>query len=205
MISMTTCSDEQFNCVDGFCIPLENRCDGKSDCVDETDEMDCQLINFKSSYIKDISPPPQGDEKFLKIKISMDIILVSRLDEIGQIFSTKFRMYTKWKDTRLTYLNLKRNVNLNVLKYEDQKKIWKPFIIFDNTLQTKQSIINQEESTIRILPGSEFSYKLADQYTYQKTRLFTGSENSLGNKLSLIEKCILKIMMIFSPQNCSNS
>merc|ERR1719228_2412383 len=106
--------------------------------------MDCNLIKFKSSYLKQLSPPPQQNEKLLKVFISMDILLISKVDEIGQIFSVQFRMSAKWKDTRLTFLNLKRNVNLNVLELDDQQKIWTPVIIFKNTLHSDQSLIDHK-------------------------------------------------------------
>ena len=35
-INLNTCSDDEFNCVDGSCINISNRCDGKTDCADKT-------------------------------------------------------------------------------------------------------------------------------------------------------------------------
>ena len=35
-LNMNACTDEEYNCVDGHCIDIEQRCDGKIDCPDRT-------------------------------------------------------------------------------------------------------------------------------------------------------------------------
>ncbi len=38
-------------------VPLEQRCDGKENCEDKSDEMDCEIILVSPAYIKDLAPP----------------------------------------------------------------------------------------------------------------------------------------------------
>ena len=53
-----SCSDSEFTCGDGTCIPLESKCDGMSDCKDELDESDCSVVEFpKQRQYKESLPP----------------------------------------------------------------------------------------------------------------------------------------------------
>ncbi len=35
-LSLSACSDFEFNCADGQCVPMTARCDGRIDCDDST-------------------------------------------------------------------------------------------------------------------------------------------------------------------------
>ena len=178
MITFTACSDTQFTCSDGNCVAMEQRCDGKINCYDESDEMECQLILFKSSYNKGISPPPKKYSNVSKIFISVDIEEILKVDEIGKVIEIKFIFYATWIDSRLTYQNLKMNPNLNVLQLDSQKKIWTPVIIFRNTKETDQSRLD-DKSLIRVLPNKNFTYKKSDKGQIQNIYYFQGKENVL--------------------------
>ena len=40
--SEMNCTAEQFSCITGGCVPQQDRCDGKPDCKDGTDEYNCR-------------------------------------------------------------------------------------------------------------------------------------------------------------------
>lgn len=46
-----TCTLEQFTCHNGFCIPLSWRCDGYSECDDDSDELNCSSCRLPTQFL----------------------------------------------------------------------------------------------------------------------------------------------------------
>lgn len=54
--SVTTCSGDQFRCLDGICLSIDKRCNGIADCRNGEDESQCgKLICFPSPSLKHIA------------------------------------------------------------------------------------------------------------------------------------------------------
>ena len=140
--------------------------------------MGCNMVVYKTSYSKDISPPPAKYRNKSDILLSVDIERILSIVEITDLFEVKFRLYLKWKDSRLRYRNLKRNANLNVLRGESQGELWAPETIFRNTKDSDRSKIDGE-SLIKALPNTQYVFKQSEKSEVQNTHYFHGSENFL--------------------------
>ena len=70
---MNIISHLDFNCGNGDCVPLSNVCNGRYDCSDSSDEIDCSPF-ILSGYNKHLPPPIHGQG--LVYITFMEIILV---------------------------------------------------------------------------------------------------------------------------------
>ena len=63
-IVMTTCTDDEFTCENGFCVSMADRCNKIIDCPkDSSDEDNCHMINFDRTYKKEFAPARIDDNK----------------------------------------------------------------------------------------------------------------------------------------------
>ena len=60
-LSLTSCSSLQFTCSDGLCLDLGRRCDGRTDCQDSSDELDCRVLSIQSSYNMFLPPHSKSE------------------------------------------------------------------------------------------------------------------------------------------------
>ena len=136
-IKLTSCSPGLFTCGDGQCIDMENRCDQNPNCIDQSDEVDCQMLVKSDTYKKTIAPfsynATSGQVIPVLVNVSMDIISLLKFKEVDMEFVLKYQIKKEWFDTRLTYWNLKERRYANALSVEEKESIWLPILIFTNT------------------------------------------------------------------------
>ena len=54
-LSLHACDEEaEFNCNDGGCIPIQERCDSRLDCGDGSDESQCHIIEVPNTYLRHV-------------------------------------------------------------------------------------------------------------------------------------------------------
>lgn len=166
------------SCNNGFCISMQLRCDGRSDCEDNSDEIQCNVLNINSnSYSKDISPPENNGEGLLDIDVKLDLKNIFKIDEVDRRLHVAFGLELYWYDSRLTFNNLKQELNLNVLTSEQIQQIWIPQLIFVNTQKESKTTI--DEATVRVYFDSNQTYELAPMTSNENIFLFKGSEHQL--------------------------
>ena len=197
ILTMSTCSKDQYTCDDGLCVDLDFRCDGKPNCKDESDEMKCQLIAKKQSYQKYLNPPAIGDDERLSVEMEVDLISIGDIQEIESTVDFQFILYMTWYESRLNFLNLIENAT-NKLTPKEMKSIWIPKLNFYNTDKRLKTILD-EDTVISIKREGKFK-------ALQNKRVYNGGENSLTSfrfyKTQFM--CIYDMAMYpFDTQTCS--
>lgn len=136
---------------------MVERCDGKFDCVDRSDELNCQKLIIEEGYRDTFAP--QTDEGKAKVYIDIEIDNVLELDEVLSTMTLQFKMIVEWIDPRLAYINLKENHRKNILTSSESQGIWMPILVFANTENKDQANFKNASgfTTIKINPGAKSS------------------------------------------------
>ena len=151
-MSFSRCSLLEYSCDDGTCLPMDLRCDSKADCADFSDERACRIVELDANYMKDKIPPKlESSESGGGVRVTIGVALISILsiDVVKGKLHTQIQLSFAWKDPRITFHNLKRDRNLNLLSPREQELVWIPDIIFRNT-ETRLVSINDAKTFIAV-------------------------------------------------------
>ena len=89
----------------------------------------------------------------------------------------KFMLSLKWYDSRLQFYNLKDNIDMNSLLYEEKQKLWVPKIVFDNT-ESRVKSLNDADSRM-IIVKLENGTLNTDGLLPNDIQIFEGRKNAL--------------------------
>ncbi|XP_076046337.1 uncharacterized protein LOC143028315 [Oratosquilla oratoria] len=202
VLLLTPCREDQYSCDNAACIPLEMRCDLKYDCLDRSDEANCQLVTSPVDYKKGLPPRASGEgSATLPILLTVTIESMS-LETTLMTMRLSYSFQMTWYDNRIDFYNLKRNVSLNLVPYGTIVDLWSPVIGFVNTDGNQHTQVDVEVSmAIERLSG----VLRREQSLPGEVEVFAGEENTLQltRKYSTVFICDFNLILYpFDDQHC---
>lgn len=123
LLHLYTDQPGHFCCDNGFCIDSKLRCDYKQHCVDNSDEINCKLVNVSTSY-SSVRPPQPGvrltqedhTESLTQVTADLTVIDILDIDDSKSLFKLFFTLKLQWTDLNLKYCYLHQDVNDNIIR-----------------------------------------------------------------------------------------
>ena len=172
-LKLTQCSKNEFTCYNGQCIDFENFCDDIFDCVDGSDEKDCQSLLIDQSTYKPNLPPKERNQK-TELEVKMNLLIINQIEAINMKFAAKLHLSVQWNDSRITYLHLKKSGNnLGVGK----SKVWIPNLTFSNSEHTSDTLNTEQKIHLEVLRTGQSFW--ADHTSLDEEKFYKGVDNSL--------------------------
>ncbi len=120
------------------------------------------------TYLSQVAPPEA------EVVVDADILTVMELNENSQFVELQMELRTHWKDSRLSFVNLHIEENLNALTEDDKSRLWSPRLLFYNT-EDKMTTISDDKAVGII--GKHGPYRIAGMDKLHNEHIFEGSEN----------------------------
>ena len=142
---------------------MEDRCDQWADCEDGSDEEGCKLFSLAKGYNKVVPPCMKSKNRTidpLPIDVSIMLLKIMSIDEKENTIDLQFEITLEWKDHRMTYNNLKRDISLNALTDSEKELVWLPVLIYANTDQretTRLGSINEWSTSVVVSRDDNFT------------------------------------------------
>ncbi|XP_071530491.1 uncharacterized protein [Panulirus ornatus] len=200
---LTPCTTGSYTCDDATCIPLENRCDLKYDCLDRSDEVNCELVSKPEDYKKDLPPRISNEEDDASLPVMLHISIESAaISTTGMTMQLSYQMQMTWFDDRLTFRNLKVNDSLNKVPFTSMMELWSPTVGFVNTEGNQHTVMDIETNLYlkRLMTPSQ-----GDNSAPGEVELFLGEGNPLivSRKYSTTFSCDFNLVLYpFDIQQC---
>ena len=167
VLNIDPCGVTEFTCDNFDCIPLDQYCNGYSECGDSSDEISCVKYAIPDGYI-DFRAPENNlkDKKPTNIDLWFWLVKTIDIDDISNVIKIEFKITFKWIDPRLEYFNLNDETNNNQVHEEDLEKIWKPRLRFTNLYDGQINTIKESCQIQKTEKMMEHSYNSVEMSEY---------------------------------------
>ncbi|XP_064118068.1 glycine receptor subunit alpha-2-like isoform X2 [Macrobrachium nipponense] len=197
---LTLCDESQYTCDDGSCVPYEQRCDHKTQCKDFSDEKGCSVIVLPQGYSMEIPPPVSSDDP-LELSFCQEIISVREVDIAEFRVQIDVRQKVKWRDTRLTFRNLRPGNFSNRVKLSEG--LWLPEFYIESG---DQSLADSNVKTSFLFV--QLNSNPQDKNATSQDKLFDGKENTIVmiQRSTISFSCHCQFCLLrypFDTQSCS--
>ncbi|XP_037801847.1 gamma-aminobutyric acid receptor subunit rho-2-like [Penaeus monodon] len=201
-LTLTTCSQGNFTCDDGSCVPMARRCDFQADCPDESDESKCEIVGVPAGYKPSVPPRWSNVDAAYPVSLHVSVLALEILTEKMEIVMD-FEVTLQWLDRRLVLRDLKEDIVLNSLRLSVLKQLWIPEVSFGNAKGNAHTLLDEETHGSILRSGTpdpgDLSYS-------REVYFFAGGENPirLTRKYTATYHCSLNLALYpFDSQTCS--
>ena len=204
VLKLTGCSKEEFTCDDGSCVPMAERCNGKTDCLDETDEAECKAFAQSLGYNRFVVPPPLKNETKHVVYFSFNIQDIIEINEKDGFVRCKILIIRKWFDRKVTFQNLKNESN--TIDPKDQSLLWKPWTFANNIADRTKYAQTDREQEWKVIPNPNDSFVFADTSSLHNAYLYDGSSNMISYDIAYTTEWLCEFHMEWYPfdtQSCT--
>ncbi|KAG0726210.1 Gamma-aminobutyric acid receptor subunit rho-3 [Chionoecetes opilio] len=127
-LSLSTCLDLEYTCGDGSCVNLSRRCDLRTDCPDNTDEIGCDKLQRPKDYLVSLTPAAVQPGP-LTLNLSLNILGFSEINLRDLKLTVDLATTLSWYDQRLSFRNLKAIREINHIPTDE---VWTPKLEYTN-------------------------------------------------------------------------
>ncbi|XP_069996130.1 gamma-aminobutyric acid receptor subunit delta-like isoform X2 [Penaeus vannamei] len=182
VLSLSPCNSQyHFMCRSGNCIAHNKRCNLRYDCLDGSDEANCDMILVGKEYQRQI-PPAGPSNSALYLVPSLTLTRIASVDDINMAITLEFDVVLTWTDNRVTLKHLSESGG--ILTSAGAAKMWTPRYQFTNLEGGQVKLL--EESVVATTANNA---TFPDYNSEDMDITYPGSEN----KLSIIQHYTAKI------------
>ena len=107
--------------------------------------------------------------KPVPINVSLNLLKMVEIEETDNTIDLQFEITLEWRDPRITYNNLKKDIFYNALTEDETKMIWLPVLTYVNTDQkeTTRLGVQWEWSTfVDVSRDGDFTRQVLDKISF---------------------------------------